>query len=263
MIHYIVAIYTGKRRNQVVNERLYDPCYFAKKQLFGLETLNLPLITKATFVVSPSDDRTRDQQVVDYVNDIGKVKGIQLDSFIRKTNDFFSYGSWNDGIQRNIDNDENLFLIEDDYFPCADEFYKPFVDRMEETNAAYVCQLWSDKFLTRACAAISNGLMNINAAREHYKRYKECLNLKGIKKNMGRNQGVVAQIEFLDKFIDMGFNISDISDEYGHPFLTPENRIFLYGERKRGIVIKCECFGEVRTESATYLSNSKIEHGDE
>lgn len=260
MIHYIVAVFTGKRKNAVVNHRLSDPCYFVKKHLFGIETLKMPDVTKVTFVVSPSEDRSRDQSVVDYVNSYDNKTGIEITSYIKNDNLLFSYGSWNDAMEKNIDGDEHFFLIEDDYFPCADSFYKPFVQRMAETDAAYVCQLWSDKFLSRPCAAISNGLLNIEAARVHHKKFRECLQLRNLKKyeNIGSEQGVIAQINFLDGYTKLAYPICDIADEYGQPFLSPENRVFMYGNKTKGIVIKCESFGEVKTEAETFLRYNQI-----
>lgn len=261
MIHYVVAVFTGKRKNPVINERLLDPSYLVKKHLFGIETLRIPDVTKVTFVVSPSDNRTRDQEVVDYVKNYDNQTDIEIDAYIKSDNLMFSYGSWNDAMEKNIENDDHFFLIEDDYFPCADYFYKPFVEKMLENDAAYVCQLWSDKFLSRPCAAISNGLMNIDAARFHYKKFRECLQLRKLKKyeNIGSEQGVIAQINFLDGYIRLAYPICDIADEYGQPFLAPDNRVFMYGNRTKGIVIKCESFGEVKTESATFLRYNKVE----
>jgi hypothetical protein len=260
VIHYIVAVFTGKRQNKVINARLSDPAYLVKKHLFGLETLKLPDVVKATFVVSPSDNEARDQEVVEYVKNYDNKTSIEIDAYIKEDNLLFSYGSWNDAMEKNIENDEHFFLIEDDYFPCSDNFYEPFVKKMEETDSAYVCQLWSDKFLSRPCAAISNGLMSIDAARFHHKKFRECLNLRKLKnrKALNHQQGVTAQIHFLDGYQKLAFPITDIAEEYGQPFLSPENRVFMYGNRVKGIMIKCESFGEVKTEPATYLRYSQI-----
>jgi hypothetical protein len=260
VIHYIVAVFTGKRQNRVINERLSDPAYFVKKHLFGLETLKLPDVVRATFVISPSDNESRDLEVLEYVKAYDNNTGIKIDAYIKEDNYMFSYGSWNDAMEKNIGNNEHFFLIEDDYFPCSDNFYEPFVKKMEETDSAYVCQLWSDKFLRRPCAAISNGLMNIDTVRVHHKKFRECLNLKGLKEHhdLNHNQGVIAQINFLAGYQKLNFQIADISEEYGQPFLSPENRVFMYGKRVKGIVIKCEGFGEVKTEPATYLPYNRI-----
>lgn len=260
MIHYIVAVFTGKRKNPVINERLNDPAYLVKKHLFGIETLEMPDVTKVTFVVSPSENKERDLEVVEYVKNYNNQSGIEIDAYIKDDNLMFSYGSWNDAMERNIENDEHFFLIEDDYFPCSDYFYKPFVEKMVEHDAAYVCQLWSDKFLSRPCAAISNGLMNIEAARFHHKKFRECLQLRKLKKyeNLGSDQGVIAQINFLDGYTRLAYPICDIADEYGQPFLAPDNRVFMYGNRVKGIVIKCESFGEVKTEPATFLRYNQV-----
>lgn len=259
MIHFVVAVFTGKRENRVLNERLEDPTYLVKKHLYGLKTLEIPGVTKATFVISPSENRKRDLEVLEHVNQYNDIDGIEIEAFVKQDNFMFSYGSWNAAMERNIKNDEHFFLIEDDYFPCMDRFYEPFVQRMNESGSAYVCQLWSDKFLRKPCAAISNGLMNIDAARSHYEKFGECLLLKRLKRyEKSPHQGVIAQINFLDGYAKIGRTVSDISDEYGHPFLSPENRVFMYGSRIKGIPIKCESYGEVKTEPATYLPYNMV-----
>lgn len=260
MIHYVVAVFAGKRKNQVINERLSDPSYLVKKHLFCIETLKMSDVTKVTFVISPSENKIRDHEILSYVKGYNNQTSIDIDAYIKDDNLMFSYGSWDDAMERNIENNDHFFLIEDDYFPCADNFYEPFVKKMMDTGASYVCQLWSDKFLSRPCAAISNGLMNIEAARSHHAKFEECLQLRRLKKykNIGGEQGVVAQINFLDGYTKLGYSICDIADEYGQPFLLPDNRVFMYGNKTKGIVIKCEGFGEVKTEPGTFLRYNKI-----
>jgi len=255
MIHYIVAVFIGVRANEKINSLLeVDPTYLVKKHMFALSTLQIPKIKRVTFVVSPSDDRQRDNAVVDFVRSQTLAGGIEIDSYVKEDNRFFSYGSWNDAMVRNINDDNHFFLIEDDYFPCMDDFYDPFLEVMEDASSPYVPQMWTNKFTRKHVAAISNGLMNINDARWHYENYGECIWLKGIDPSIlnGSNQGVIAQIHFLDGYTKAGREISDVSDEYAHPFLSPENRVFIYGTRKKGIPIKCESYGEVKHEEATY-----------
>lgn len=238
--------------------------YLVKKHLDALEKLNVNSITRATFVVAPSNDFERDNEVINYVKDVKLKDHIKLDAYIRTENTMLSYGSWNDAMIKNIENNEHFFLIEDDYFPNVDDFYSPFISQMKRNNSAYVCQLWTDKFLGFHCAAISNGLMNINAARMHYDKFNECFALSKLKRGIGNSyqNAEHIQMKFLDSYKNIGFSISDVADEYAQPFLQPDNRIFLYGNRKGIVLIKCENFGEIDVEPATFLRYDKVKKRD-
>lgn len=248
MIHYAVAVFTGNRRNSLINKRMSDPLYLVKKHIDALKNLNVEHITRATFVVAPSDDSKRDFEVINYIKNLNIGKDLKLDAYLRTENTMFSYGSWNDLMQNNVQMDEHFFLIEDDYFPCIDHFYLPFLKKMEKENYAYVCQLWTNKFFRFYCAAISNGLINITAVREHYKKFNTCLQLEKINKNKDHySEATMAQMKFLNGYIDMGFLISDVADEYAQPFLQPENRVFMYGKEDGKVLIECENFNPQKT----------------
>lgn len=228
MIHYIVAVYVGRRSNRNVSSITKDPTHLTKIHLDRLAKLNLPMIKKATFVVSPSDSKERDSQVVSLVNNIGTLdNGIELNSFIAKNNNNHSYGSWNFGMKSTLDDGLDYFLIEDDYFPSIDEFYLPFV-RMADDETAYVCQLYSRVKNTSHHAAISNGLMLHSAAKMHYEKFHECINISLPDRRVG-DPGVYSQIYFLKNMEAIGFNVKDVSQFYCHPFLCRKNGILLYG----------------------------------
>lgn len=262
MIHYIISVYAGLRANRHVNLKLgQDPLYFVKQHLEMIKSLSLPLIEKITFVISPSENRDIDQSIVDYIEKF-KIQNLDIkfviDSFIRSDNDFHSYGCWNHAMIKNIDENLNFFLIEDDYLPNCDDFYLPFLEKMSD-DVAYVCQWWTTgashesphkKNINRTGvhAAISNGLMNISVARAHYKKYEECANLKSLYKSVygktdkgiieKRSPGVVSQIHFLDNYINMGYRVLDINSDYCNPFLNPNNLVKIYGKQDGEILIK-------------------------
>lgn len=250
------------RANRHVNSKLsQDALYFVKRHLEMIKSLSLPLIEKITFVISPSENRDIDQSIVDYIEKF-KIQNLDLkfniDSFIRSSNDFHSYGCWNDVMMKNIDETLNFFLIEDDYLPNADKFYEPFLKKLSD-NVAYVCQWWSFgpssasphkkrlEHLT-AHATISNGLMNVNAARAHYKIYGECINLKSLydmiyeKTERGviekKSPGVVSQIYFLKNYANMNYKVLDINSDYCNPFLNTNNSVKIYGNPEGETLIK-------------------------
>ena len=177
MIHYVVAVYVGRRHNKGVNELLKDPTYMVKEQIRSLVSFNLPMIKKVTFVISPSDSNERDSFVLNFIEDHREIlSAYELDVFIAPNNDNHSYGSWNFVMNKCIAGEDNMdfFLIEDDYFPAKDEFYLPFIERMKG-NVAYVCQ-----FYDRG-AAISNGLMSFRAAKAHHENFGNCINVESLK----------------------------------------------------------------------------------
>lgn len=228
MINYIVSIYVGSRGNTAVSALTNDPTYMASRHLDLLSRLNVPLIKRATFVVSPSPFPERDHTAVEFImSHSGKIKGIEIDSFIGENNNNHSYGSWNFGMIKYINDGMNFFLIEDDYFPSKDEFYMPFIEKMTD-DVAYVSQLYVHNNEHRKHAAISNGLMNIAAAKKHYEAFGSCINIK-LPERKVYDVGVYTQLYFLKGLEDLGYRIKDVSKRYCHPFLERNNRIKLYG----------------------------------
>lgn len=234
-INYVVGVYVGKRRNESVNRITEDPTRLVKMHIDRLSSLNVPLLKKATFVVSPSKNAERDEEVIAFVRSYRKnIPNISVDCFIGDNNDNHSYGSWNFGMKKYINEDMHFFLIEDDYFPTKDEFYLPFMEKLNG-NVAYVCQLYGTLYEKFAHAAISNGLMNINAAKEHHNRFGQCIFTVENNKKMG---GVWNQLHFLKNYENMNFLVKDISDKYFQPFLEVSNRITPYGNEKGEVLVE-------------------------
>lgn len=231
MINYIVSIYVGKRGNGAVNTLTDDPTYMAKRHLDALSSLDVPLIKRATFVVSPSPDRERDQAVVDFImSNSGSIDGIEIDAFIGANNNNHSYGSWNFAMVKYLGDGMDFFLIEDDYFPTKNEFYVPFIEQMTD-NVAYVSQLYVYNKEHRKHAAISNGLMRFDAAKKHYDAVGSCININLPEKKV-YDAGVYTQLYFLKGLEDLGYKMGDVSKKYCHPFLERSNRITIYGNDK-------------------------------
>lgn len=257
MIHYIVAAYVGERKNEKINSLLQrDPTYFVKKHLESLKTLSAPEIDHITFVISPSNHE-RDKSVVNFIETQNIISSIKVDSVIKEENCYFSYGSWDYAVEKNLNESKYFFLIEDDYFPASDNFYDPFVQKIKSDECAYVSQMWTDKFSNRfpnrRISAISNGLLDGKYAKIHYREYGEIffLNKARIKLNKNFSDGHTSQIYFLDGYIEMGINVSGIEDNYLHPFLTPDNRILLYGSGEK-VLLECEFYEELPHEIGVF-----------
>lgn len=258
MIHYIVSVYVGKRNNNDVNKRLAsDPLYFVNAHIKMLNSLNVSLIKKVTFVISPSEDSERDNLVFNYIDSYRNQEinsRFNMNVILRDSNDFYSYGSWKDGIMSGIDEDLHFFLIEDDYIPAVDNFYDAFIEKIKHPKAGYVCQWWrEDKGSPRRVtfnphAAISNGLLKNEAAKMHLRKYNEPINLIPITdkiydvsektKKEKVHPGVISQLHFLDNFKKLGYTTPDINSEYCNPFLEKNGSITIYGNKEGRTLIQ-------------------------
>lgn len=249
MIHYIVAMYTGERKNRVVNDLLKDPTYMAKEQINALTTLNLPDIKKVTFVISPSKSPERDNTLLNFILDQREnLNKYTLNAFIAPNNDNHSYGAWNFCMNDCMNSKDHLdfFLIEDDYLPAKDEFYLPFYQEMKGNKTAYVCQ-----FYDRG-AAISNGLMPFNSARFHHKNFGNCINVEsqdammktGTFHKIQNDPGVYSQIHFLAKFQKHKFHMGHVAEKYCQPFFDRLANIIMYGNIKKEVLIKPVTYDE-------------------
>jgi hypothetical protein len=143
-----------------------------------------------------------------------------------------SYTAWGKAIQEVLKEDFDYhFLIEDDYVPVADYFYKPFVERCGP-NTAYVCQYWLDNH-----ASVSNGLFSDKVAKDlkkHFGAVFDCINDRDDWPGM-----VLNQISFLNFAKTAGYTFSDVS-KYCHPFLERENFIKVFGNKHGKVLIAPE-----------------------
>jgi hypothetical protein len=235
MINYVVALYVGKRGNGAVSSLTKDPTYMAKRHLHLLSSLRIPLIKKATFVISPSSHE-EDLRTLEFVqqNKIGHQ--IEIDAFIGQNNNNHSYGSWNFAMNKHINDGMHFFLIEDDYFPSRDEFYLPFIEKMND-DVAYVSQLYTSNREHRKHAAISNGLMNYEPVKKHHETFGNSISIE-IPGKRPYDVGVYTQLNFLKGYDSIGYRMADVSKNYCHPFLQRNNKITLYGNIKGETLIE-------------------------
>lgn len=237
MIHYIVAVYVGERKNAHVNQYTTDPRYAIDLHIESLSKLVVPEIKRVSFVVSPSFSMENDTAAVEHaLLNSGSLSGVEIDSFIGDNNNDHSYGSWNFAMKKHISGEMDFFLIEDDYFPCHNEFYLPFIEKMGD-NTAYISQLYvGEGKRTKSHAAISNGLMAWHAAKRHYDKFRECIFTRPLDTKTV-DAGVYAQTCFLKNYDRLKYEMGDVSDSYCHPFLERNNSISLYGNTEGKILI--------------------------
>lgn len=236
-IHYIVAVYSGARANQQLNRDLLDPLFLVKLQLDALKRFRTPGIKKVTFVISPSSTE-RDDSILKFIESMSKeFNNMEILSYVKPTNEYYSYGCWDHCMQKHLDDDLDFFLMEDDYLPACNDFYAPFQELLDK-KTAYVCQFYTT--IQQLCnhAAISNGILNLDAAREHFDTFGNCISIPYMKNTLKYSPGAMAQMGFLDHFPKLGFHIKDVSASYKQPFLQYNHTITNYGNRTGEILIQ-------------------------
>lgn len=245
MITYIVAVYFGKRRSKLYNRCWDIDIYFlVKKHLEQLNKLKVPEIGKIIFVVNHFN-HTVDQNILKIINEANSKIPVEV---MFRSNDQLSYGAWNEAIIQHLDTQTDyFFLIEDDYIPVTDEFYKVFIDQIDETTG-YVSQLMTYD-ADPIHSAIANGVISSNVAKKIYKDtnsifdFIETKNINDVYIDQGRTQ-----IVFLEHLNKAGYKLKDISKLTSIPFLesflespsesqTPD-KIKYFGDTSKPVVLE-------------------------
>jgi len=244
-IHYIIAVFLGPRSNKHLTSCLNnDPLYLIKMHIKSFTLLKLDHIKRVTFVISPSGNEERDNFALDFIESQKSLfSNFELNGFISEANHFWSYGSWNSCMVKNIHRNENFFLTEDDYFPACDYFYAPFSEKIYD-DISYVSQIYgrnenniNEKNRLKDHASMSGGMMNIKAAKVHYETYGNCINLPDEALKM-KSSGAFVQLHFLDNFEKLGYNIADLYEEYQHPYSSAKNDVKSYGNMEGEILLR-------------------------
>lgn len=211
-------------------------------------------VHKVTFVVNPSENKEIDEGAKDVLNEYKELcsnKNVEFELIYSDDNKHISYGAWNYGVINGLSDNktEHYFLLEDDYVPCADNFYYPYLKRSAE-NIAYVCQLWQPS-RTRAKTpdiklsgrvAITNGLLNAAASRKVYDKNNTCLLLEitqdytQVSNHRNLDQitkkyilSGVAQQKFVKLYEYEGYDITDLGPDHCQLFLSSKG-VKVYGQ---------------------------------
>jgi len=226
MIHYVVSIWLGPRNSKGYSSAMnIDPYYLVKQHLKFLSKLDKTDIKGATFVVNKYNSFI-DENITNVINSF-KIK-IPIEVIFRG-NDGFSYGAWDTAIKQTLRKKfDYYFLIEDDYVPVKEDFYKPFIEKMDE-NTSYVAQLYKENH-----AAISNGLLSRKKVLEVFKQHNKVFDIID-----GHNSevGTKNQVSFLGLFPKNSFK--DVADVSYVPFLeSNKDSVADYGDKEKPILIK-------------------------
>jgi hypothetical protein len=204
-INYVAVFYIGHNRpTPYVNAFQKDPLHFIKIHRDFLDTCNKTNITGATFVINSDIDLNIKNKIAKYVQNCQ----VPITIFYRANNGY-SYGAWNDAIKSNVNNFDYFFMIEDDYIPDANDFYKPFIERITE-DTPYVCgYIGIDQGVVHA--AHSNGIIAASACKKVLESNQDLFIF--VNSNI-LEDGWESQRTFLSKFTRMGYKMSDITDMY-------------------------------------------------
>lgn len=211
----VVAFYLGKRRMEH-QEFVKDRLYYLRKQLMFFKENKINGMDLLVIVIN-SDDTNDDDSISKLVNEFDLPCEKLL--LIRPNTDG-SYGAWHDAVIDIIESRSDIdavMLIEDDYIPVRTDFLDLFYVKLKD-NVGYVCQYWSSNLCTPEHASISNGMLDINKAKEIYKVYDKVFELI----NGSRYDDFATnQINFLN-LIKTKYKIVDMK-EYRHPFVNGLN----------------------------------------
>ncbi len=163
-INYIVSFYIADFVSRTNIFWKADYYYALKMHLKQLETLNIPEITKATFVLNNEDPHILENME----NVISQVYNNKIPIELKSRKNWGrSYGAWEYQIRSQLYEDfDYYFVIEDDFFPARDKFYEPFIDKVED-NTGMVCQLYNGH------PAISNSLIVSSTCKYIYEKHGE------------------------------------------------------------------------------------------
>lgn len=255
MINYIASLYFGKRRNELVQQCLdEDPYYLLKSHMLAFHKYEMPYIHKVTFVVNPSENIEIDEKAIEVLEEYKQIcrnKDILFEILYCPDNKHISYGAWNYAIMNGLNDEKTnyFFLLEDDYVPCADNFYNPYLER-SANNIAHVCQLWqpgkpkpsAPHIKLPGRAGMTGGLLNANASRDVFKKHGTCFLLEvtseysqliSSKKTDDITKKYilsgVAQQKFLRLYEHEGYDITDTGPDNCQLFLTTRG-IRVYGQ---------------------------------
>lgn len=239
-VNYIVANYIGPLRRYPHYQELFskDPLFFLKKHI-DLVTRVTDVDITATFVYNDDLDTDLKKEIERYSRD-------KIEIVFRK-NSGFSYGIWNDTVKNNIDKYDYFFLIEDDYIPCSPEFLRPFIKRTSE-KVSFVCGLVETASKQRfplyvpesdgsfKFPSISNGLLTASSCKIVLDKTGNIFNINS---NSDYHSAYKNQIYFCKYFTDMGFDITDILDQYSSPYNNATDMVIkFYGNPNNPSLLK-------------------------
>jgi hypothetical protein len=205
-INYVVALYFGARKMPGVNNMLRkDPYSVAKAHLHALNTLDIPAVKKATFVVSEYKHDV-DKGILKVIDEYQSKIPIEV---VFRKNLGYSYSAWNDVVNSEIDicdSNDYFFLFEDDYVANEDYFYQDYLDKLKD-NVGYVCQ---DK--GEFHARLGNGIISADIAKKIKESQGSVFFIPH--QNDDYDGAILNQYHFLDSVKKAGYSLAGMEDKH-------------------------------------------------
>lgn len=222
-INYIVALYCGARMSKKYSLlTAKNKLYFFSKQVEALNKFGEGIdLVSFVFNVDSLEQQNEIINSLSFTN-----IAFKYELFFRE-NVGASYGAWMECIHKNVNKYDYFFMIEDDYVPICNNFYEPFINKCTDKIQYVCCRAVKETVDLYAHASISNGLITatvcknlINTSKSVFKIY-DSNNYETFYK---------IQREFLHLYSELGFELSDISENYSIPFYdSSKDRIVYYG----------------------------------
>lgn len=224
-VNYVVANYLGERR--FAPSLAEDPLFYVKAHCKFFQDNNVENVSKVTFVLNKSDEKIDEQ----FVNFLKNEKLNVEHEVIVRDNVGFSYGAWQDMVERNPDFDYH-FLIEDDYVPTTGKIINRFLEGFKN-DTIYVCCIYE-----RGHCAMSSGLLNTKMVINEKKKNTEMI--LNATKSLSKDycDGIHNQKIFLKNFEELGYNICDLSEKYRWLFVNHLGNISQHGNLEGEILLK-------------------------
>ena len=151
---------------------------------------------------------------------------------ILRDNQGFSYGAWNDVINKNIGEFEYYFINEDDYVPSSKTFYEPFMNKISD-EAPYVAVMTSME--RKKHASFSCGLLKGSECQKVYAKHDEVFKIIPTDNYV---DAYTNQFSFYDHFLEEGYTLEDIIDVCKLPYMdSSKNCITYYGDTNNPTVL--------------------------
>ena len=225
-INYVVTNFLGERR--FAPSLKEDVLFFIKQHIQFLNDNKISSIKKVTFVLNKCNDSERDNKFIEYINNLEM--DVEFELIVRE-NKGFSYGAWQEVVAKNTEFDYH-FLIEDDYVPTSPKFIDYFMEQMKE-NTVYVCCIFE-----RGHCAMSSGLLNNKIVKNETRLDADkILNVTNFETN-DYIHGVDNQRNFMLNFIELGYEINDLSETNRWLFLNHIGNISQHGNLEGEVLLK-------------------------
>jgi GT2 family glycosyltransferase len=204
MINYVIAAWAGTRRTKDLIYESDRACYL-RDHLQQLKKLKHNLDQITIVIAETKEDRPEFTQYIDSIRDEYVI--------IERGNYGQSYGSWSKAYEIYKDKFDYYFFLEDDYVFMMDDFDSLLVKDFEKIeNCGYLCSKVGESAEGIKHASMSIGVCSSEACAKVWDEFG------WLPHPMDSKYCVFPQISFSKAFIEIGYELQDLSEDYSLPF---------------------------------------------